>query len=174
MTKKNLFRLMLSMVLVFSMPLVVNAETSDWRTQADTVSAQFKPVVSTGNVSKVRGTARGRVISSVELELADDGYGVIGVYASTLCHTAVKEMYMVIYLDVWDESIQDWRMVDYYEYEWNASDNPDRDLSAVSVSFSLEGLSRGRTYSLRGVHVAKNFENVMEAMSSETNGITLN
>lgn len=174
MNKKGLFRLMLIIVLVCSMPLVVNAETSDWRTQADTVSAQFKPVISNSNISKVRGTARGRVISSVELELADEGQGAIGVYASTLCHTAVKEIYMVIYLDIWDESIQDWRMVDNYEYEWKASDNPDRDLSAVSVSFSLEGLSRGGTYSLRGVHVAKNFENVMEAMSSETSGITLN
>lgn len=174
MIKKSIFRLVLIMVLVFSLPLSVNAETNDWRMQADTVNAQFRQVVSNGKVSKVYGTARGRVISSVELELADEGSGVIGVYASTLCHTAVKEIYMVVYLDAWDDSIQDWRMVDLYEYEWSASDYPDRDLSAVSVSFSLEGLSRGRTYSLRGVHVAKNFENVMEAMSSETDGITLN
>lgn len=173
MIKKNIVKLCLILSLCFSMPLTVNAKNSDWLSQANTVDTQLKSVVSNDSISKVRGTARGRVLSSVELELADEGNGVIGVYANTLCHTAVKQIYMTIYLDVWDENIQDWVLVDRYEYEWKASDNPDKDLAAVSVSFSLEGLPRGRTYSLRGTHAAKNFENVSEVMTSETSGIVL-
>lgn len=159
--------------MVISMPFTSSANNSDWMAQAKVVEKQMQYVVSNDSLSKVRGVARGRVLSSSELELSDEGNGVIGVYANTLCHTAVKEIYMTIYLDVWDESIQDWVMVDHYEYNWKASDNPDKDLSAVSVSFSLEGLQRGRTYSLRGVHIAKNFDNVTEVMSSETSGIVL-
>lgn len=173
MIKKRVTGILLSILLVCSMPLTVNAKNDVWLPQGDVVDAQFSSIVSNSSISKVRGTARGRVISSAELELADEGQGVIGVYASTLCHTAVKEIYMVIYLDIWDESRQDWIVVDQYEYNWKASDAPDKDLTAVSVSFSLEGLQRGRTYSLRGAHVAKNFENVMEVMSSETDGIVL-
>lgn len=172
--KRGLSRFLLISILVLSMPMSVNAKTSEWLPQADVVNTQLSSVASNENASKVRGVARGRVLSSVELELADEGNGVIGVYASTLCHTAVKEIYMTMYLDVWDENLQDWVMVDNYEYRWKASDNPDKDLTAVSVSFSLEGLPRGRTYSLRGAHAAKNFNNVMEVMASETDGITLN
>lgn len=173
MNKKNITRLLIILVLAFSVPLTANAKSIDWLPQADAVDTQLKKVVSNDSISKVRGSARGRVLSSVELELADEGNGVIGVYANTLCHTAVKEIYMTIYLDVWDENIEDWVMVDRYEYNWKASDDPDKDLSAVSVSFSLEGLPRGRMYSLRGAHAAKNFNNVSEVMSSATDGIVL-
>lgn len=173
MMKKSISSFLLIMAMVISMPFTSSANNSDWMAQAKVVEKQMQYVVSNDSLSKVRGVARGRVLSSSELELSDEGNGVIGVYANTLCHTAVKEIYMTIYLDVWDESIQDWVMVDHYEYNWKASDNPDKDLSAVSVSFSLEGLQRGRTYSLRGVHIAKNFDNVTEVMSSETSGIVL-
>lgn len=173
MIRKNITRFLLATTLVLSMPLTVNAKTTDWLKQANVVDSQLQYVEAGDDTSKVRGVARGRVLSSVELELADEGNGVIGVYAATLCHTAVKEIYMVIYLDVWDESLQDWVMLDNYEYRWKSSDNPDKNLTDVSVSFSLEGLPRGRTYSLRGAHAAKNFDNVMEVMSSETDGIVL-
>lgn len=174
MMKKSIMKILITVTLLFSMPFTANAKVGEWLTQANVVDSQLQDIESNDSLSKVRGVARGRVLSSVELELSDEGSGVIGVYASTLCHSAVKEIYMTIYLDVWDENIQDWIMVDNYEYRWKASDNPDRDLKAVSVSFSLEGLVRGRTYSLRGAHAAKNFENVMEVMASETSGIVLN
>lgn len=174
MIKVHMVRVLLTVALVLSIPVIANAETSDLFMQADTVDTQLQNIVSNNSISKVRGVTRGRVLSSVELQLSDEGNGVIGVYAATLCHTAVKEIYMTMYLDVWDDTQQDWVMVDNYEYRWKASDNPDKDLTDVSVSFLLEGLPRGRTYSLRGAHAAKNFSNVMEVMASETSGITLN
>lgn len=174
MLKNTIMKLLLSVVLIISIPLTVSAKDSDWMTQANVVDAQTHYAVSNDSMSTVRSAARGRVISSAELQLSDEGGGVIGVYASTLCHSAVKEIYMTIYLDVWDDSLQDWVMVDNYEYRWKAADNPDTDLTSVSVSFLLEGLPRGRTYSLRGAHAAKNFSNVAEVMASETSGITLN
>lgn len=174
MSKKRTIIFLLITILMFSMPLTVNAQNVDWWTQANVVDTKSRYVMSNDSISTVRGAARGRVISSSELQLSDEGSGVIGVYASTLCHTAVEEIYMMIYLDVWDESLQDWVMINDFEYNWKSSDEPDKDLSAASVSFLLEGLSRGRTYSLRGVHIARNFDKVVEVMASETDGITLN
>lgn len=173
MFKKNLVGILVSVVLILSMPLTINAKYDDWLTQANAVGTQVRYAVSNNSISKISRAARGRVLSSAELQLSDEGNGVIGIYANTLCHTAVKEIYMTIYLDVWDENRQDWVMVDHYEYNWKASDDPDKDLSAVSVSFLLEGLPRGRMYSLRGAHAAKNFDNVSEVMSSATDGIVL-
>lgn len=173
MIKRSVIRLLLIGMLAFSMPISVSAKSSDLLDRADVLDTQLQHIVSSNSISKVRGAARGRVLSSVELQLSDEGSGVIGVYAETLCHTAVKEIYMTIYLDVWDDNLQDWVMVDNYEYNWKASDNPNESLTDVSVSFSLEGLPRGRMYSLRGAHAAKNFNNVSEVMSSATDGIVL-
>lgn len=172
MIKKNIFITLLT-ILSLIMTTTVYAQNSEWVNQANSLETCLRNTISTKDISQVRGSARGRVISSVGLQISDEGQGVLGVYAETLCHTAVKEIFMTIYLDVWDDSIQDWITLDMYEYNWKASDNPDKNLTDVSVSFSLEGLSRGKTYSLRGSHAARNFNNVSEVMSSETSGIVL-
>lgn len=172
MRRKRVLVTLLTLVVLLTMTMTTYAKSS-WISQADNLDTTLNQVISTNDISQVRGSAKGRVISSAGLQITDEGGGVLGVYAETLCHTAVKEIYMVIHLDVWDDGIQDWINLDMYEYRWNASENPDRDLTDVSVSFLLEGLARGKTYSLRGAHVAKNLNNVMEVMSSETSGIVL-
>lgn len=171
--KKNILITLLLLLLVSNFTIVSYAENSNWVNQVESLDTCLRTIISNEDISQVRGTARGRVLSSVGLQISDEGQGVLGVYAETLCHIPVKEIYMSIYLDVWDERIQDWVTVDYYDYEWKASDNPGRELTDVSVSFLLEGLTRGKTYSLRGAHSAKNFVGVAEAMSSATNGIVL-
>lgn len=173
MMNKKIMRVILSVMMLFCMPVSVWAQENNWINDAEVLDSNMQYIINNNNVSRVKGVTRGRVISSVGLQLSDEGDGVIGVYAETLCHTAVKEIYMVIYLDVWDDEIQDWVTLNDYEYTWKASDYPDRDLTDVSVSFLLEGLPRGKTYSLRGRHGAKNFTNTIELMASETDGITL-
>lgn len=125
-------------------------------------------------ISKVIASPRGRLISSSGLQISDEGSGILGVYAETLCHTGMQEIFMTIYLDIWNAKYQDWEMVDYYEYKWLASEHPDEELAAVSVSFDLTGLSRNREYRLRGYHGAVGFDNGIEMMSTETHGISLN
>lgn len=171
--KKNIVKTLLFIFLVLSMPISSYANNPIWMPQSDYLHTQTQTVVSNDNTSKVRGTARGRVLSLAELELSDQGNGVLGVYAETLCHNAVKEIYMSIYLDVWDESRQDWVTLNSYDYEWKAADRPNEDLTDVSVSFSIEGLARGKTYSLRGLHSARGFDNMAEIMATETDGIVL-
>lgn len=116
--------------------------------------------------------ARGRVISSATLQISDEGNGVLGAYSELLCHTAVKQIYMVIYLEIWNESYEDWQLVDSYEYSWQDTDFPE-DLNMAFVSFDVDGLSRGKEYRLRASYAAKNYDSVLEVMSARTNGITL-
>lgn len=173
MKKKNILITLLVLMFLLDASIVSYASGREWVNQADSLETHFRHIISTEDISQVFGSARGRVLSSAGLQISDEGQGVLGVYAETLCHTSVKQIYMTIYLDVWDEERQDWVTLDLYDYEWKASDNPDRNLTDVSVSFELEGLPRGRTYSLRGTHIAKNFDNITEVMSSETSGIVL-
>lgn len=133
----------------------------------------LQKIISTNTVSRVLGTVKGRVLSLASLQLSDEGDGVLGVYAETLCHESVREIYVVIYLEVWDAPTQDWEYVCDYEYKWLASDRPGVDLTNASVSFDIEGLPKGKTYSLRAYHTAQNFENVSEMMTTLTDGIEL-
>lgn len=173
MKKKNILARFLVLLFLSAMTITTYASSSERVNQADNLETHLRHIISTKDISQVRGSARGRVLSSAGLQISDEGQGILGVYAETLCHTSVKQIYMTIYLDVWDEERQDWVTLDLYDYEWKASDNPDKSLTDVSVSFELEGLPRGRTYSLRGTHIARNFDNVTEVMSSETSGIVL-
>ena len=61
------------------------------------------------NFSNNKNTvARGRYIASSGVSITNEGYGVLGVYADTLAHVAVKKIKMTIYLDQWDEDSEDW------------------------------------------------------------------
>lgn len=171
--KNILVKIFLSLMLVMSMTISTFAQNKDAISNARQLDTHLQESISNDYVSRVTGTARGRLLSSASLQISNDGDGIIGVYADTLCHSAMSRIYMVIYLDVWDESIQDWSMVDRYEYTWSAADHPDRELTNVSVSFDVVGLQKGRTYSLRGYHSALSFDNLSELMSTETNGIIL-
>lgn len=169
---KKVMSFIMVLFLIVLMPVTVNAKITE-PSNAKVLDTKLHYTVSEKGMSRVTGTARGRILSSVGLQLTDEGNGEIGVYAETLCHKGVKEIYMVIYLDVWDEGIQDWVTINDYEYNWKASEYPDRDLTDVSVSFLVEGLPRGRTYSLRANHLATAFDSSSEVMFSETDGIIL-
>lgn len=173
MRKKYIWSLLISCILTLSLSVSVCASESRWSNEANLVDADVRTIMASDNVCKVNGTARGRVISSAGLEISTDGDGILGIYADTLCHGPVEQIYMVIYLDVWDEATQDWKYVNDYEFDWKSADNPGIDLTSVSVSFDVEKLQRGRTYSLRGYFVARDFDSVMEAMSIDTVGLEL-
>lgn len=169
--KKCINRFLFCVIFVVSMTTLVYAQNDGGNVEV--LNASIKNVISTKDISRVVGSARGRVLSSAGLGISNDKDGLIGVYAETLCHESVKQIQMTIFLEVWDESIQDWEYVNDYSYSWQASDTPNRDLTDVSVSFDIAGLAKGKTYSLRGYHTAKNFDNISETMITQTGGIIL-
>lgn len=173
MLAKRWVKVFLCILLTFSIAIPAHAQVADKVINDKNLYTDLYGVINNGNMSRVKGTARGRLLSSAELQISDDGNGVLGVYAETLCHVPVKQIYMVIYLEVWDEATQDWEYLSDYEYTWSASDFPDRTLTDVSVSFDIYGLRRGKTYSLRAYHMAKSDGGIMESMATETSGIVL-
>lgn len=173
---KNKYKVLLWLFVVLQVFFIsspVFAKTASYYENVGFVDTANTKETYNDKISRIIATPRGRLISSSGLQISDEGNGVLGVYAETLCHNGMKEIFMTIYLDIWNETYNDWEMVDCYEYEWFSSAYPDEELAAVSVSFDLTGLSRNREYRLRGYHGAKGFNNSVEMMATETHGIML-
>lgn len=169
----KVIKLFVSIVLMVSFVIPTYAQCNGNGVDSKVLDTKIIKVLTSDDVSRVRGITKGRLLSLAELQISNDKDGIIGVYAETLCHTPVEKIYMTIYLDVWDEPTQDWIMINTYSYEWSATDYPNEDLTDVSVSFDITGLKKGRKYSLRGMHAAKGFDMNSEVMQTETDGIIL-
>lgn len=167
-------KVLLFSVMVFSLlPATAYAQPRTLPQGAERVEAPMESIISTPDVSRVIGTPRGSLISLGTIQISDEGKGVLGVYADTLCHVKVDEIDMTIYLDIFNEETNDWDSLNYYEYVWKAADMTDHELTNISVSFDLYGLRRKRTYRLQCFHVVKDASGYSEALFSETFGLEL-
>lgn len=102
---------------------------------------------------EILNSTRGRLISSVDLQISDEGKGVIGVYADMLCHEAMDELRVGIYLER-QTSTGSWTTVTSKQFEWNAEDYPNDDLTMAIVSYKVANMKRGEKYRLRGIFSA--------------------
>lgn len=169
--KRKILMLLSTILIIRSFP--VYGQVNNYSEQ-ENVSSVVVNKQSSAIESKITKMPRGRVLSSATLQISDEGNGILGVYADTLCHVSVKQINLVIYLDIWNEARQDWQSVDSYRYAWSSTDSPNGSLSMAVVSFDIEELSRGRKYRLRALHSAKSFDSISETMTTETNAIYLN
>lgn len=115
---------------------------------------------------------RGKYIATSGLSITNYGYGVLEVYIDTLAHVAVKKIKMTVYLDQWNEALEDWIQVDSksltYEYKEGGEI-----LNEASQSFLVENLETDKYYRLRGLHAVWSFDGYMETQSTMTDGILL-
>lgn len=167
---KKLLAVLLVIMMMGTVPVHAHIDGNIGR---DNVSSFIQNESVFSSEARTTKASRGRVISSATVQISDEGDGLLGVYSDILCHTAVQQIYMVIYLDVWNETNEDWQFVDTYEYSWLDTDFPDEKLTMAVVAFDIDGLSRGKEYRLRASYAAKNHDSVLEVMSARTNGITL-
>lgn len=97
---------------------------------------------------EILNSTRGRLISSVDVQISDEGKGVIGVYADMLCHEAMDELRIGVYLER-QQSTGSWVSVSNKQFEWNAEDYPNDDLTMAIVSYKIANMKRGEKYRLR-------------------------
>lgn len=120
--------------------------------------------------SRVTGMPRGRLISSIELQLTDKGRGTAGVYADLLCHEPMKQLRMWIFLEKWDEVQENWAIIDDQEFIWLAEEYPDQDLTMAMVGYEVSGLQRGQYYRLRGLFGAYDLDSSLQEAWQTTSG----
>ena len=101
--------------------------------------------------AKVTGTPRGRLLSSVDIELTDKGGGTMEVYADMFCHEPMKELRMWLYLEKWISEEEVWESIQYEQFSWEAKDFPDQDLTIAIANYEIPNLERGQDYRVRGL-----------------------
>lgn len=97
---------------------------------------------------EVLSSTRGRLISSVDVQITDEGKGTIGAYAELLCHEAMDELVIWVYLER-QVTTGSWTTVTYKHFDWLAEDYPNQDLNMAIVSYDIPNMKRGEKYRLR-------------------------
>lgn len=144
-------KILMTCVLLFSMTLHITAYADENYENMNARQIEDVQEFVTENVARVVGSPRGMLISSVELSLADLGSGSIRLYGDVLCHEPMKKIKLNLYLDQWIDSNDDWGQIEKFEFEWNAEDYPDEDLTMAMASVDVTNLDRGVDYQLRGI-----------------------
>lgn len=169
---KKIFRI-LSLFLVLTLaPIQAFAKVESVQVESSIEKVTETNIVFSSQIPRIIGSARGRLLSSATIQISDEGNGVLGVYADTLCHTNMKDIYTTIYLEILDEDGETWLQLNSYDYEWHAS-SPEEDLSVAGVAFDVAGLERRRVYRLRSMHAVRSHEGVTEMMAPRTGAIIL-
>lgn len=124
------------------------------------------------NSVKTVGSARGMLISAVELAIEDLGNGSVNLWGQVLCHKQMKKVKLNMILEQWIPADEDWSKVERFEHTWLAEDYPDDDLSMEQVSIDVSGLERGQNYRLRAVAGAWDYDsNYYEVWNAKTESI---
>lgn len=155
------------LVIVMFLQVRVQGYASEW---VNTKQIPNVSKFSSKEQVRVTGTPKGRLISSVELQLTDKGRGTAGIYADLLCHEPMEFIRVWIYLEKWDEVEEDWRTEDYQHFTWLAKDYPDQDLTMAMVGYDVSGLERGQYYRLRGLFGARDLDSDLQESWNTTSG----
>lgn len=117
---------------------------------------------------EVIGVTRGRYLSSVELDLTDEGFGVAGIEAVVLCHEAMQKIRLRLTLEKYNGS--SWVSINEKEFLWT-EDQVEGDLSKALVSYKVGALLSGQ-YRLRANVAVRALTLQSEAMTTRTEALT--
>ena len=117
------------------------------------------------NYARVVGTPRGELISSVQLELVDEGFRTISIYSEVLCHVEMRKIKMSVTLQ--KSTSSGWKDVNRKEFTWEKEDYPDEYLSMAMVSYNIGALSAG-TYRLKGSYSVFELDGTLQEFRTVT------
>ena len=120
----------------------------------------------------VDSVTRGRYLSTALLEIENEQDGTLHVGVDTITHVYVDRIYQVVFLDVWDDSEEDWKQVGSWTFERLKEEEEDGKLSSNYVGFTVTGCTVNRYYRARAMHLVQIGDD-MEGKATETNGVLL-
>lgn len=115
---------------------------------------------------------RGYLIAARIVSIANNADGTMTVDAQIAAHVSLDYAFIRIYIDEYDEERDDWATVDYQDRTFLAKDYSESFMSSPGFQSTLEGLTVGKYYRVRGSFKAKK-EGLQEGGSAETDGVLL-
>lgn len=148
--KKSIRIVLLSLILsIFSVP-VFGAQESLEGVAIRTLDQQS--LTNTEQTSSVAIQPRGEIVSEATIEITNKGRGVIGVFATTLCHVEVDRIRTQVILDCYNEDTGMWESIDTYDFDYYAVDYPDELFTDAIISFNITDKQPGYYYRVKGLH----------------------
>lgn len=164
---KKVFCLLTAIIMTLTMTFNVCAQV-DLKNEDNLEEVTvIKMMVQDNEVSMI-GVARGQLISSIELDLVNEGFGVAGISAVVLCHEAMERIKLNIYFEKFDG--KSWKLINRKEFTWT-EDEVDDELIMAAVSYKVGALTNGE-YRLRASASAKDLDSTLsEAMTAKTTAL---
>ncbi len=164
---KQLVRIVILTIMVMTMTITVWAQTDFYEDEKVEEATIVNLKVRDDQVS-ITGITRGQYLSSVELDLVDEGFGVAGIEAVVLCHEAMQRIRLRLTLEKYNEG--SWIKINEKEFLWT-EDQVEGDLSMAVVSYKVGALLSGQ-YRLRASVAVRALSLQSEAMATRTPAMT--
>lgn len=167
--------IVLSLVLTYLFSGTIFARDVQKYLDAKNTNVESKLLPNTERVSydfiqgSIRSTAMGAAISSI----ANEGKGVISVFAETSMHKPVDWAGLTVYLERWYEEEKAWKIVAEFEKEFLPEDEEDGELTTATIEVSVSGQPMGYYYRVRALHELEFDGDWYEIRVTKTDGILM-
>ena len=115
--------------------------------------------------ARVVASPRGELISSVQLELVDDGLRTVRIYSEVLCHVEMRKIKMSVTLQ--KSTSSGWTDINSKQFTWEKDDYPNDYLSMATASYKVGALSAG-TYRLKGSYSVFELDGTLQEFRTVT------
>lgn len=115
--------------------------------------------------------ARGTILSAGILRITNQEDGTLHISVDTAAHKQVDKIYQTVYLEMWDESIEDWVQIGNWDFE-RSKEEVNNDLTSYHVGFTVSGCEVNRYYRAQAIHMVELGDN-LEGKATKTNGVLL-
>lgn len=165
---KRSLRIVLVVIMMMAMTMNVWAQMDFY----DETNVEEATIVSMevldDKVNVIGATPRGQYLSSVELNLTNEGFGVAGISAVVLCHEPMQKIRLRLTLEKYNGS--SWKTINEKEFLWT-EDTVTEELSMAVVSYKVGALLNG-DYRLRANVSVRALTLQSEAMTTRTSTLT--
>lgn len=128
------------------------------------------PSDATSSKDTVVRYGRGEILSEGSLEIVNKRDGRIYISVDTLAHRKVDRIYHRVFLEQWDESEQEWNLLETFTFSKTKAQ--DSNLSLLINSFSVGDYPVNRYYRVRGLHMVE-LGDWAESCATETHGVLI-
>lgn len=154
---KKFLVICVAIIMTFSFVVTAYAQSNNWKRELDIKEFSNEDIVG------VEASPRGQLISTITLQLSDEGYRTLGIYSEILCHSDMKKIKMSITLQRMVDGT--WKRYNEKTFEWT-SDDYDH-LSMASASYNI-GLLPAGDYRLSTAYVVYSLDGSLHESKTVT------
>lgn len=137
------------------------------------VDSELLPKTEKSAYDIVQVSARSTAMAAAMSSIANEGKGVIRVFAETTMHKPVQWAGLTVYLERWYEDENKWKVVAEFEKEFLPEDEEDGELTTATLAESVSGQPMGYYYRVRALHELEFDGDWYEIRVTKTDGILM-